>query len=207
MVSHPVTNTKSLVENRSTMNEVHRREQLIARLRCKAEACRVACLESNTSTKDPCRRRQCEDEAKTLQVDLWVLRSRLVHGGVSQEVKVLGDCIEATAMAVENLTDVIRAAVVSPKATLAALSRLAEAQSMMRVATQAVQKKIPGYRAVADIDQVEAYKFLTRTAKRGHFGLARHARLNDPANPADVSRLLDDLNDMSRTTVTNWRRR
>ena len=164
-------------------------EKLIERLRCKAEASRVASLESDTDTRDPQRRWLCEDEAKALGVNLWMLRPQVVHAGLSSDLVALADCTEVTANAVESLMSVMRSGGGTPTVREKAVADLAEAQSMMRVAHWELQKKTPGLKPQMDGDQAAAFDYVTTTAKRNRVFIARYARKNDKANPQSVSQL------------------
>ena len=165
-------------------------KQLVSRLTCKAEACRVACCESQPETRDPLRRWRCEDMAKVLGVDAWMLRPQVVHCGASVELAVLADCADATAAATESLYTVTRSAAGTPKHRMTAIDNLAEAQSMMRVANLSLQKSVPGFKIRADRDQEAAFGVLTSTAKKNHHYVEQYGRERDQADPAKVEMLL-----------------
>ena len=197
MISHiPVSGAKDEGIPHSTNEQVAWVERLKRRLRCKAEACRVAVISANPATKDPYRRRRCEDEAQSVGADLWMLRPLVVNACIGEDLKLLAECTEVTAEAVASLQEVLRLPILALTTRRKAMEQLSEAQSMMRIATAAVRRQVPQQHPRYDTDQRDAHNWLVTLSKRHKMLIHRYAMLNDPADPAEAGQLLEEIQEI-----------
>lgn len=199
MISHiQVSGAKDQGIPPSTAEQIAWVEQLKRRLCCKAEACRVAVISANPATRDPHRRRRCEDEAKSVGADLWMLRPVVANACTREDLEVLAECTEATAEAVASLQEVLRLPILVSPTRRQAMEQLSEAQSMMRIATQTVRSQVTQQQPRYDTDQTNAYNWLVKMAKRHRILIDRYAKLNDPADPTQAGQLIEEIQELTR---------